>query len=246
MKTNFLSVFVLLTLLAGAARADVATYQITRTGRPPSLDGVLEDKCWENALVLGRFRTLTLDTPGQAIPPTTAMLCYDEDWLYVAYRCAEPSMDKLLTVCKNHDGPVWRDDCVEIMLNPSGDRTRYFHIVVNAAGVVRDAYWRNPRDEDLSWESGTEAKTRRGESEWTIVGGDVIVRNAEIIRTAIPIKDSILTVLENRMNGSYRSPLLLDDILESFPCLLSDKILGCSSNSDPLLTVRTMTQCNLI
>ena len=37
--------------------------------------------------------------------------------------------------------------------------------------------------------------------EWTIDGGDVIVNNEDIVRTTIPIKDSILIVLENRING---------------------------------------------
>jgi len=212
MKTRLFSVLLLSAMLAGTARADVATYKITRAEQPPALDGVLDDKCWENAPAFSRFRTLIRDTTTAPVPSTTAMLCYDEDWLYVAYRCVEPLMDKLSALYKNHDGAVWRDDCIEIMLNPSGDRTRYFHIVVNAAGVVRDAYWRSPGNEDLSWESGAQVKTRLGKSEWTVemripignlnLAGPEAPWTFHLVRTRNPVVQH-LTMLDAAMDSYH-------------------------------------------
>jgi len=160
-------IMVVSVLTTGWAYGDIRAHRIIRTGAPPRIDGLLDDGCWETALRFERFHPLNeMDT--RAVPPTVAMMTYDEDYLYIAYRCGEPLMDKLATLETRHDGKVWMDDSVEIFLNPSGDRVHYFQIVVNAAGVMRDAsFVGGPDSMDLSWESGSQAKTRRGENEWS-------------------------------------------------------------------------------
>ena len=150
-----------------AATTRIRAHRIVKTDKPPVIDGRLDEAIWTRAL---RFETFkALEGGEQESPPTTALLAYDEDHLYVAYWCAEPHMERLSASETSHDGPVWRDDCAEIFLNPSGDRHLYYQVVVNAAGVMRDgAYDGGPYAQDLDWESGTEVATTRGDDHWTM------------------------------------------------------------------------------
>ena len=155
-------------LFCGAtARADINTYEVAKTDAPPVLDGRLDDACWKSACVVDKFTLLgTDDDPGMA---TRALLTYDADHLYLAYDCEEPLTDKLVARAEKHDGPTWKDDGVEIFLNPSGDRQRYVQLAINTAGILMD----NCADEagaklDVGYDTGAEAKTAVEEGRWTL------------------------------------------------------------------------------
>jgi len=155
--------------LAVQAEAEIGTYRITRAATPPRVDGVLDDDCWKTALVVEDFGLLGGGKATANVPPTQAMLTYDADHLYVAYRCGEPPNSRLVVKTRTHDGRTWTDDCVEMFFNPSGDRRRYVQIVINAAGVTADASFDgSPGTMDLGYESGTEAATKLGHSGWTL------------------------------------------------------------------------------
>lgn len=156
---------------AASARAEIKTYHITRTDAPPRVDGALDDPCWKAALTIADFGLLGRGKAGAdaKIPPTSAMLAYDADALYVAYRCAEPLIDKLVTRARQHDGRTWADDCVEMFFDPSGERQRYVQLAINTEGVVMDASFDGPgKGMDLGYESGTTAKARIGAKAWTL------------------------------------------------------------------------------
>jgi len=152
-----------------AASSEIRTHRITRAASAPRIDGVLDDDCWKTALVLDDFRPLGGGQANADVPSTRAMLAYDADHLYVAYRCSEPPNSRLAVRTRTHDGRTWTDDCVEMFFNPSGDRRRYVQIVVNAAGVTADASFNgSPETMDLGYESGTEAATKAGNGAWTL------------------------------------------------------------------------------
>ncbi len=167
---NIFSAALLAAALASAARAAVSTYTVPKTATPPTLDAGLDDPCWKTALAITDFGVLGRAKNADPVPPTTAWLAYDRDYLYLAYRCGEPLADKMRLKATEHDGSTWGDDCVEIFFNPSGDRRRYMQIVVNAAGVVMDAWYENgPMTYmDRAYETGIEVKTHVGKDEWTL------------------------------------------------------------------------------
>lgn len=145
---------------------DTPTHHITRTTTPPRIDGDLGDEAWRQALTFDDFHPID-GTAGLDVPGTRAMLTFDDDALYLAFRCDEPLMDQLQVHTQERDGPTWKDDCVEIFLDPAGGRTSYAHLTVNAAGVLRDAWAAAPKQEDLGWESGASVSTRRLKDGWT-------------------------------------------------------------------------------
>ncbi|MBO4305297.1 MAG: DUF4838 domain-containing protein [Lentisphaeria bacterium] len=100
------------------------------------LDGKLSEKDWKNADTVTRF-TLT-NGSGLAKCQTAVKIAYDEDYIYLGIECLEPHPDKLLTEVKEHDGPVWGDNNIEIFLNDPILGGAYFHIMVNTLGTVCD------------------------------------------------------------------------------------------------------------
>jgi hypothetical protein len=109
---------------------------IPRATESPAQDGNLDDEVWERAPdvpVFGR-----MDGKRSAEPVTQAWTAYDDDALYLAFRCAEPNMDQLKTKATNRDGELWFDDSVEVMLDPTGDGKTYYQVIVNSNEVVFD------------------------------------------------------------------------------------------------------------
>ena len=100
---------------------------------PPSIDGVLEP-VWQDAATGRAFSALPAGDPAKA--QTETYVGFDDEALYVAFRCAEPDMPGLIGNVPQHDGPLWEDDCVEIFLDVNGDRATYVQFVVNVIGTT--------------------------------------------------------------------------------------------------------------
>ena len=133
--------------LAGCSYA-LPEINVPYVSSPPTIDGVLNDPVWEKAAVISEFVDIATGTPTS--PKTTCRIMQDADNLYVAYVCYDPDTSSIIKNTKQHDGTVWQDDCVELFLNPQGDRKGYFHFIINPAGVkyedhdgnaVWDRYW---------------------------------------------------------------------------------------------------------
>ncbi len=124
--------------LCGVAASAAPVVQAQRCpSRAPAIDGeVLGDAAWATAPVAGGFGLLGKAdvAPTQA---TGARVVFDDRNVYVAFVCREDEMAKIATKVTAASGRVWEDDCVELFLAPLADRGRYYHFVVNAAGVLR-------------------------------------------------------------------------------------------------------------
>ncbi len=155
--------------------------EAVRTERPPVVDGYLEP-LWEGAAVAGDFRILGTGKP--ASQETRVYLLYDDDSLYVAFRCREDRMGDIRARVRRHDGRVWEDDCVEVFLAPFPDTSLYFHFLVNVLGTRREEMGRDAR-----WGMHWRAAVWKGEGEWT----------AEM---AIPFRELGLT---SEVGGTWRA-----------------------------------------
>jgi len=163
-----------LTLGAGAGEAPpgIRTWQAPpRTAAPPTLDGRLDDPCWNQALALTEFHLLgtAAASPAADLPATRALLAWDAQALYVAFDCREPLAATLVTKVSEPDGPVWSDDSVEIFLDPAGTREGFVQIAVNAAGTLMDGIQCGlPGKLDLTWDTGAAVAGNRAAEGWTV------------------------------------------------------------------------------
>ena len=87
---------------------------------------------------------------------------------YFTFDCEEPRMKDLKAVYTQRDHEkLYEDSCVEVMLNPSGDRKTYYQFVVNANGIVTDYRWVAGSRSDRSWNSSATATAERKADSWS-------------------------------------------------------------------------------
>jgi len=92
----------------------------------------------------------------------------DKTVQYAAYyECLEPEPDKLVTLVREHDGPVWEDNDIEIFVNDPILGGNYFQVMINAAGVVCDgSVVPGQKGITASFESNIRVKTSFAEDRW--------------------------------------------------------------------------------
>jgi len=106
-----------------------------RLKHAPAIDGAATDEAWAGLpfCFLGDWRTAA--KPKAA---TWFRMGWHEGMLYFAIRCQDPAVGKIRAACRDRDGDVFRDDCVELHLTCDPERSRRVQIVVNTLGVVQD------------------------------------------------------------------------------------------------------------
>ncbi len=99
------------------------------------LDGIISESAWEKAPWQGNFTRLD-GTP--AVEPTRFKVLTGKRGLFFAFEATDSSIKDEK---KNHDGPIWFDDCIEIFIlpepEPAADSNirEYKHFMFNPSGV---------------------------------------------------------------------------------------------------------------
>ena len=147
------------TILAGAP------VEAVRTDAPPVIDGVLTDRCWEAGKPVRDFRSL--GSKNAAPFSTEARVLYDDGSLYIGIKCDEPDVKKIKTAKREHEGQIFSDDSVEVMLDPGFSKTNYIQLAVNASGTKFDcSRLKAGAAEDDSWNGDWDAASRIGRDHW--------------------------------------------------------------------------------
>ncbi|MBM4047925.1 MAG: hypothetical protein FJ279_22725, partial [Planctomycetes bacterium] len=133
----------------------------------PSIDGHLDDACWQNA---GRVEAFVDARTGHAPPvKTVARLASDANNLYVAFECFETDL-RLARECQFgadlSDAPVWLDEAVSVCIDQDHDHGTFFQIAVNAAGASAD--WKCTPQADWGWHSKARVKTTVLADRWCV------------------------------------------------------------------------------
>ncbi len=139
----------LMELAANRPSKDVVRYTIHRTGSEIKIDGQLDEKAWKSAAAVGTFK-FPWWTEGKK-EQTEAKLLWDDENLYVAYRCEDAHVWAEHT---ERDSQVYRDDCVEVFTAPNPAQPfNYFNIEMNVHGAILDRHHPNGpgRDEAPNW-----------------------------------------------------------------------------------------------
>lgn len=138
-----------------AARADAPA--VRRAG-DVKLDGRLDEPAWSAAAWQTDFVRAEPAGEGafqRAEVQTRFKVLFDDDALYVAIECDEPSLDTRVTRWADHDREIYNDDSVEFFLDPAGEGSYYQHFIVNSKGswcdeaaadygLVRSKLWNFP------------------------------------------------------------------------------------------------------
>ena len=120
----------------------------------PQIDADLNDPCWKQAAKLTGFHLVTTGKEVQV--QTTAWLCRDDTWLYIAIRCDEPKPGQIKRKVSERDGSLSADDSVEVFIDPGHNGKEYYHCQLSAGNVQADQRVRGDhraRYWDLPWRS---------------------------------------------------------------------------------------------
>ena len=123
-------------LASGAllAQPPIPHYDVKRATSAIVVDGRPDDKAWADA---GKIELIfPWEAQTGAKQKTTARLLWDDDNLYVSYECEDSDITAHFT---ERDDPTYRDDAVEIFINPMPSQTGiYFGLEMNALAVLYD------------------------------------------------------------------------------------------------------------
>ena len=128
------------------------------------IDGNLRDAAWKKGRAISAFQTLNGETPKAQ---TTGTILTDADYLYLAFRCDEPEMNKLQQTQKPRDGALWNNDCVEIFIAPFENQKTFYHFIVDINGQIYDALNSNG-NENNRYDLGIIAATQKQANSWTV------------------------------------------------------------------------------
>jgi len=156
-------------LVVSALAADSTSELIpVRLETPPTIDGQLDDPAWENAAqVEGFFQIRPFH--GEPSPVTTTVLLgYDDDALYIAFRCQDDDMGRIAASITRRDGEFDDDDTVLVMLDTFHDGDSAYYFGSNLLGTQFDGTLaNNGRTVDDRWDAAWQNASTTTDTGWT-------------------------------------------------------------------------------
>jgi Domain of unknown function (DUF1083). len=116
------------------------TYEVKRASRPIVVDGKLDDPAWKAAGTI-EFQFPWSRQTG-AKQKTLARILWDDTYLYVGYDCEDIDIVAHYT---ERDDPTYKDDAVEIFINPDPTQTFYYGMEMNARATLYDYFYVFPK-----------------------------------------------------------------------------------------------------
>ncbi len=117
----------------------------------PSIDGRLDDPCWQHAQPVSGFVQRDPDEGQPARQQTEARVLYDDAAIYVGVTAfdTEPEKIKRLLTRRDEDS---ESDWISVYIDPFHDRRTGYSFSLNASGVKQDALISNDAQFDASWD----------------------------------------------------------------------------------------------
>jgi len=125
---------VTLAVLVAAAQAPLPRYDVRRAPAPLTIDGKLTEAAWTTTPAMTLQFLWESQTGSKQM--TRARLLWDAQALYVGFDADDTDITAQF---QQRDDPTFRDDAVEIFINPDPKQeTVYYGFEMNARGVLYD------------------------------------------------------------------------------------------------------------
>lgn len=143
----------------------VRSYTTTRiTTSKPKIDGVLDDKCWEEGDWAGNFIQWIPKEGGKPSQTTELKVLYDDKNVYVGIRAYDSEPEKIQFKAGRRD--EFEGDCVGVCFDSYHDHRTGFEFDVTAAGQKIDALLTNPWNADANWNAVWYTKVSHDKNGW--------------------------------------------------------------------------------
>ena len=153
-----------------AQKGNVSEFKAVRTSTPPKIDGVVEEEEWKGAFVTKNFYQMAPNAGEQSTQPTTAMLFYDDNALYVAGILLDSTAGGISKLYSN------RDDRKEMLANMDlfgfdldtyNDDQNCYSFLVSTTGVQIDSRI-SPNGDDYAWNAVWQSAITTDENGWYV------------------------------------------------------------------------------
>ncbi|HEY1601070.1 MAG TPA: YCF48-related protein [Pirellulales bacterium] len=149
-------------LSAQAGKTSPKTTAFVRRGdAKPRLDGQFDDELWKTADRL----ELTSPLADDSAWPATAMLAYDDEFLYIAISCRQAPQCRYATDdrTRERDADLSAHDRVELLIDVDRDWTTFYRLSVDHRGWTAEACWH-----DATWNPRWFVAASTSEENWTV------------------------------------------------------------------------------
>jgi len=146
---RYLVLIVLVTLLVSSVSLGQEAEGIGQHGRktlnvlkikiPATIDGVLDERVWQEADVATSFLQKDPHEGRPATEPTEVRVLYDGENLYFGVHCLDSDPDGILARELRRDNPLQNDDTFAIILDTFHDHRNAFLFRINPRGTQYDA-----------------------------------------------------------------------------------------------------------
>ena len=116
----------------------IRAIEAIHTEKPPTIDGKLDDVCWQNSAKTGELIQFEPQRGEPATQPTTIYLAYDANKLYVAFECFKLDMNNLAANQTRRDSFFFSDDHVEVLIDTFLDGRNCYTFALNPLGTQTD------------------------------------------------------------------------------------------------------------
>lgn len=120
--------------------APVPTYEVHRATTRINIDGKGDDAAWTKAAAVEFAFPWDKQTGDKQ--KTTARLLWDNEFLYLFYECEDKD---IVALYNERDDPTYKDDAVELFINPDPKQDFYYGMEMNARAIVYDYFFAFPR-----------------------------------------------------------------------------------------------------
>ena len=134
------------------------------------IDGVLDEADWANADALGNFKAGGHTPAGTKVEQSVVRVVYDPEALYISVECLEPTPEKMIAADRLEDEGAARyrnfGSHVEIFYNYPDMFDKYYHLMVNAKGLVMSAIQLSGTQRDNSFRTSAKVATKVLKDRW--------------------------------------------------------------------------------
>ena len=151
--------------------------QLERSGPPvatalrvteaPTIDGVLEERAWNDAIPLSDFTQAEPLEGSPASEKTDVRLLYDDSALFVGVTLHDSDPSQIITSDTSRDAGLGEQDSFQLIFDTFHDLNNGFVFGTNTAGIQYDAQVRSQGGANSNWDGSWEVKTTMSESGWT-------------------------------------------------------------------------------
>ncbi|WP_438839594.1 DUF5916 domain-containing protein [Algoriphagus aestuariicola] len=139
---------------------------IKMASSPVIIDGVMDEKAWEDAEVATDFFMITPMDTSFAQVKTDVRMSYDTDHLYLLVVNHHALPGPYMVESLRRDFSFGKNDNFLLFMDPFDDLTNGFSFGANAAGAQWDGQMYNGGSVDLSWDNKWVSKVKNYEDKW--------------------------------------------------------------------------------